>query len=408
MSTSNRKSLLLIIALLFATLGMSGETIIIPGADQMFKAYNNDTFVNFLLSGPHLISLFASLIAGKALQYIDKKKMLLLGLILFTIGGTFGVALERAPFMIVMRCLVGLALGFTYVTNMTIITSLYPEENRRSRMIGILNAGMFCVTSLLTAAGGLVAETFGFKAMFNLYSLGLISIIVIFLFVPKSPPEARNSLQPSPKRELSFSVPVSNTTSSKGWKSQLFILSAGYLIFQISYASMTFFNAVYADEQGLGGAAFAGVLTSTIYISALISSLAYGFLYPKLKRNTILISFSFIIIAYTLFIFFPSRSMAIIGCFFLGYANANAFSQVVMRAGMIAPKNVASRAISVVTAVMSVSFFLSTYTVQLLKTIFRVKTFVSVMPIILTVDILLLIVTVIYLWAPKKRASLSA
>lgn len=395
---SKRASILMMIALLTATLGMCGDSVIIPGADQMFKAYQDDTFVNFLLSGPNLVSMFASILAGMLLRYIDPKKMLVLGMALFFIGGTFGAAIDNEPFMIAMRCLVGLALGFTNVTAMTIITVMYIDENRRSRMVGVLNAGMFCSATILTALSGVIAQAYGFKAMFYLYAIGIVSIALIIFFVPKSSKQATT--------EESQSLSTDKTESEagrKGWLIQFIILCVGYLIFQISYAVIVFFISVYADEKGLGGPAFAGTLTSTLFIGALIASFAFGFIYPKLKRNTMLISFAFLVIGYCLFIFVPATVPVIIGCLLFGYANANALSQAMMRAGLIAPGNNASLAVSIIAAVMGVGFFLSTYTVQVVKMIMGVDTFVAIMPLFLIIGIILLILTIVYLLATKKQ-----
>lgn|GEM_PF-5307007 len=387
------QSVLMMIALLGATLGMCGDALIAPGADQMFKFYDNEPFVNFLLSGPNLVSMFASVIAGVIQRYVDKKKVLLLGMSLFVVGGALGTAIDNQGYMMFMRCLVGLALGFTNVTAMSIVTTMYINDNRRSRMVGIINAGMFCSSMLLTAISGWVCERYGFKAMFNIYAIGIISIILILIFIPRIPADINVSEDESHGPESGL----------KGWKSKLVTMCVGYWVFQVSYAIIPFFISVYTDETGLGGPAFAGQLTAALFGGALVASLCFGFVYPKLKRYSMALSMLLLIIGYIILLYIPSAVPVIIGCILFGYANANAFSQALMRAGIIAPAKNASLAVGIAAAAMGFGFFASTFTVTLLKSAIGVETLVPIMPVILIIDVVLLVVATIYITASNKK-----
>ena len=387
------KSILMMIALLSATLGMCGDALITPGADQMFKHYDDEAFVNFLLSGPNLVSMFASIIAGIIQRYVDKKKVLLLGMALFVVGGTLGTAIDSQAYMIFMRCLVGLALGFTNVTAMSIVTTMYSNENRRSRMIGIINAGMFCSAMLLTAISGWVCEMYGWPAMFYIYSIGIISIILILVFIPKIPADINISEDESQGPE----------SGVRNWKFKLALMCIGYFIFQVSYAVIPFFISVYADETGLGGPAFAGQLTAALFGGALVASLCFGFVYPKLKRHSMTLSMALLIVGYAILLLAPSVAPVLIGCIIFGYANANAFSQALMRAGIVAPKKNASLAVGITAAVMGFGFFCATFTVSGLKAAIGVDILIPIMPVILVVNIVLVIVSFIYITITNRK-----
>jgi predicted MFS family arabinose efflux permease len=371
---------------------MCGDSLITPGADLMFKHYNDDVFVNFLLSGPNLVSMFASIAAGIMQKYVDKKNVLLIGMAMFVVGGTLGGVIESQGYMMFMRCLVGVALGFTNVTAMSIVTTMYANEDRRSRMIGIINAGMFCSATVITALSGWVCEMYGFRAMFYLYAIGIVSVVLIITMIPKIPADIHVAEDESQGPESGL----------KNWKFKLATMCLGYFIFQVSYAVIPFFISVYADETGLGGPAFSGRLTAALFIGALIASLCFGFVYPKLKRHSMTLSMVLLIIGYVILIMLPSTVPVLIGCLIFGYANANAFSQALMRAGIIAPAKNASLAVGITAAVMGFGFFASTFTVTLLKNIVGVDTLVPIMPAILVANIILVIVSFIYIAASNK------
>ena len=386
------RSVLLMIALLSATLGMCGEALITPGADQMFKHFENDNFVNFLLSGPNLVSMFASITAGIIGRYIDKKYVLTFGMALFVAGGVFGMAIDNPGYMIFMRCLVGLALGFTNVTAISIITSMYEDDNRRSRMIGILNAGMYTMGMVITIVSGWVCELFGWKAMFNLYALGIISILLVILFIPRIKADIRV--------EEESHGPESGL---KGWKFKLAVMCVGYWILQVSYAMIIFFVSVYSDETGLGGPAYAGVMTAVIHAGALAGALCFGFVYPKLKRYSMAAGMVLFLVGYIILILLPYTTTVMIGCVILGFALATAFSQLLMRAGIIAPKKSVSVSVGISAAAMGFGYFASTFIMTFLKTIIGVDSMLEVMPYVFVANVVLMIVTFIYITVTNKK-----
>ena len=389
---STTRSILLMIALLSATLGMVGDSLITPGADQMFKYYNDDVFVNFVLSGPNLVSMFASIAAGIMQRFVDKKKVLLLGMALFVVGGVFGAMIESQGYMMFMRCLVGVALGFTNVTAMSIVTTMYINENKRSRMIGIINAGMFCSATVVTMWSGWVCEMYGFRAMFYVYAIGIVSIVLILTMIPKIPADIHVAEEESQGPESGL----------KNWKFKLAVMCVGYFVFQVSFAVVSFFVSVYADETGLGGPAFAGRLAAALFIGALVASLCFGFVYPKLKRYSMTLSMGLLIVGYAILIALPSTVPVIIGCFIFGYANANAFSQALMRAGIIAPAKSASISVGITAAAMGFGFFASTFTVTILKAIVGVDAFLPILPVILVINIVLIVVSLVYITISNK------
>jgi len=387
-----QQSILMMIALLASTLGMCGDSLISPGADQMFKHFENEAFVNFLLSGPNLVSMFASITAGVIQRYVDKKIVLLIGMALFVVGGTFGTAIESHAYMIFMRCLVGLALGFTNVTAISIVTTMYADDNRRSRMIGILNAGMFCSGMLLTAISGWLCEAYGWKAMFYLYAIGIAAIILIIDFVPKIPADITIDENESEGPEAGL----------REWKLKLAVMCAGYWVFQVTLAIVGFFISVYADETGLGGPAFAGKLTACLMAGALTASLCFGFVYPRLKRYAMPLSMALLSAAYAMLIMLPSAAPAMIACYLAGYANANAFSQALMRAGIIAPAKSVSVSVGITAAAMGCGFFASTFAVSIIKSALGVDTLLPILPFLFAVDVVLTILAFVYIAISNK------
>ena len=220
---------------------------------------------------------------------------------------------------------------------------------------------------------------------------------MIIFFIPKSPPE-KDAEETSEEDNGSFE----NKPLIKNWKSKFVILCIGYFIFQTLYAITALFISVYTAEKELGGAAFAGTITSTLFIGAFVASILFGFLYPKLKRSTMLISFGCVVIGYGILIFVPKTIPVVIACLLFGYSNANGLSQAMTRAGILAPAKNASLAISIIAAVMGVGFFISTYTVSALKAVMKTDLFIEILPVLFICALVLLAAGIIYLFATRN------
>jgi predicted MFS family arabinose efflux permease len=229
--------------------------------------------------------------------------------------------------------------------------------------------------------------------MFYIYAIGILSIILIATCIPKIPADISVAEDESQGPESGL----------KGWMFKLVMLCLGYFVFQVSYAIIPFFISVYADETALGGPAFAGKLISALFIGALIASLCFGFVYPRLKRYSMPLSMLMVVVGYVILVYVQSTAPVLLACLIFGYANANAFSQALRRAGIVAPAKNASLAVSIVAAVMGFGFFVSTFTVQILKAAVGAETLLPIMPILIVVNIALTVVSFIYIAVSNKK-----
>jgi hypothetical protein len=113
-------------------------------------------------------------------------------------------------------------------------------------------------------------------------------------------------------------------------------------------------------------------------------------------------SMGLLIIGYIILITLPSIMPVIVGCFIFGYANANAFSQAVMRAGIIAPFKSTSIAVGITAAALGCGFFASTFSVSLLKTIVGVDALLPILPVILVINIVLVVLALVWISITNK------
>jgi len=368
------RMILFIVALFLTNVGLMADMVIVPAIGSFFEVFGDQiNLVNFIISGPVLLSVISALACGKLVQYFSKKTLLVFGFTLFAVGAIFGVVFESAYYIAAMRALVGVGIGFINVTAMALIAEFYIDENRRSTMMGAFNAAMAGVG----AAMGLIAGFFAansWQSVFKIYWIAVPILIMVVLFVPKTPPE-KGSLEKDNK-------PIKREPLSlKHFGS----MCVSFFIWNAIYGVIFFRIAVYVLENGMGKESLAGILSSLGTVGSLCACLIFGFTYSKLGRGTIIPSY--VVLALGYLILMTTTNIYIVGvvCTLMGAAYGNGFSYFYMRGTVIVPPSQISTSIGIVTAICGVSLFISTYMVTMLQQVMGVGTVTGIMPILVVI-----------------------
>ena len=151
------RALLFLISLFLTNVAVMADMVIIPAGNGLYETFQNDAAVNFILSGPSFIMLFSAMLCGKLMQYLSKKKILIGAMILFAVSAILGGAVANVYYVLVMRILVGISMGFVNAAAMALIAEVYVDEDKRGTIMGIFNAtmaGTGAVISLMDSRAG--------------------------------------------------------------------------------------------------------------------------------------------------------------------------------------------------------------------------------------------------------------
>jgi len=116
---------------------------------------------------------------GKISNIYGRKKMFLLGIIIFTISSIL-TALANTPFLLIIcRVLQGIGSAMIFGTSIAILTSVFPL-NERGKVLGINVAVTYLGLSSGPFIGGLLTQYLSWQSIFLFNGLlGLITIILI-------------------------------------------------------------------------------------------------------------------------------------------------------------------------------------------------------------------------------------
>src|SRR4030043_176151 len=115
---------------------------------------------------------------GKIADVYGRKKIFLLGFILYTVSSLFCAISPSPLFLISFRVLNGIGASMTFSPGLAILMSIYPPRER-GKVLGINVAAVYSGLSCGPFLGGLLTQYFGWRSIFLLHvPLGLFILLL--------------------------------------------------------------------------------------------------------------------------------------------------------------------------------------------------------------------------------------
>lgn len=390
---ADKKSILCAAALVSCGYGIFSDSVVVPLLTSIYSEFP-DTSVflkNFIVTGGYLFSLIAALLSGWLIKRIDKKILLFLGMLCFTVGGVGGFFSTSVEFLAVMRILDGISDGVLTVTAMSMVAELYHEEKIRAMMIGVYNGVSAAFGAMLSFLSGIVVEHCDWRYAFLLNAVSLISLLLIVIAIPSVRPNRANGDEPKMIHSLLGKLITPKTCRvyfehfiSSAWYCMLFVLVD-----------------LYVNEKGFGGSVLSGSISSIGSLVVFITGLLFSAVYMKIKGYTSLVGYFFLSMTFVILAIskntYLSVFMFIVGAF--SYTMLNSFYQIDIMNFM--DKEAVSAGMGIMNAVYNLGCFISAYIPYAVMNMFDLTGFSDAL-MYLSVP-LLVITSVLFVICLKKR-----
>jgi predicted MFS family arabinose efflux permease len=149
-----------------------------------------------LISVLYLFSAVCQPTMGKLSRSFGPRRVFLTGVIILFVAGVIGAAAPGFAFLLVSRALIGIGTSACYPTAMALIRKRADDRGVGvpSRVLGNLSIAAQVTVVIGLPLGGVLAGTFGWRAIFAVnIPLALISIVLILIGVAKDKPLPRRS-----------------------------------------------------------------------------------------------------------------------------------------------------------------------------------------------------------------------
>lgn len=170
------------LSMLVSTLGISIANVALPTLAEDFGASFQQVqwvVLAYLLA---ITSLVVS--AGRLGDNIGHRRLLLTGLLLFTLASVFCGLASTLEVLIILRAVQGLGAAILMALTLAFVGETVPKEKTGSAM-GLLGATSAVGTALGPALGGFLIAAFDWRAIFLVIApLGLAAFLLAYRFLP--------------------------------------------------------------------------------------------------------------------------------------------------------------------------------------------------------------------------------
>ena len=312
-----------------------------------FPDVNPNTVVSSMISASCFAIIIMSLVTGKLMDFVSKKVLLLVGIILWLIGGVVPYFLTTLTSMMVMRLIFGVGCGMVMSCCPAVLAEHIADPVERGKATGTMTAFQMLGCVFFSIVAGNLAKL-GWKVPFLVHLMAIVSLIFCLVCIPNTKP-VRATVEDSDEK------PKFKPTG------MMWVWAISFLIFML--AGQEYSNACSSliAEAGLGDAAAAGYSLALFAAGGVVCGFIFGALAKVLKRFTLTVGCFVLAISYLIMTFANSLALALLGAFLCGIAFSICMPCIITGAGSSVEPASSGMAISIATCGQNLGQTLCSY-----------------------------------------------
>lgn len=262
-----------------------------------------DLLVQLIVSMPALLIIITDIFFLPISRRLHTRTIATTGLLLYVVAGAGCYFVDNIWLMLAMRALLGVSVGLTMPLSTGLLAYYFPPEEQ-ARLMGLSAAMNQMGGVVATLLAGLLA-TIEWNYAFLVYLLGLIALVMVWLWLPDAQLDSANKrgVPFKPSQLLKFHPSVVG----------MFLLMTIFFIFPTNFA-------IIADRQtGLSTEAITLIMVG-LDVVAFFVGLVFGGLMGCFRQSIKYFAPTFFLMGYAAYLV-PSVAAAILGSAFIGIAN---------------------------------------------------------------------------------------
>ncbi len=318
-SIGRDKSLILYtlsISSFFASLGQNIYTPIIPVIRDSFHVSVN--WVNFTVSSFIFIIAVIQILMGTVIEQKDKKRLLLISLILMAISTAICAYTNNFTLFVLFRMIQAVGAGIIPLVAISMIPQLVKGEARGNAM-GTYQILLTLAPAISPVLGGFIGEILGYKGVFLFLFIMALALLVFIVYLLPSEKSERNHQKKSQGFIQTYKKVFSHHIGTS-------IMIVSFLVFFTYFAILIYLPVLLHDYYHVS-LKFVGLLYLPLTVSMILGSMLFKKLQMKISLShllfSILIAMPFQII---LFGIFHIQSLIWLSIILFGYGIMVGFS----------------------------------------------------------------------------------
>lgn len=329
------------IAIMVLATARWSDGVLVPALTAIYNDLPTDSafLQTFIVTGPSLVAIPVTLIFGKLADYVSKKRLLIVCVIMCIIGGAGGAFAQDMVQMAILRAIVGVGTTVSSMLIYSIMGELFEGEERGQAM-GLYQAFSTGYGTVITAVAGIIAVT-SWRNAFLLNAIAIIELVLIVLFIPDTPAEGKAREEAAASDEAADEAPYPYA------KIALIIL--GMMGFSALAFAGYYSVDPYVQARGLGTSAISGFLGSAYTIGSAVGALFCAKVYAKIGRPTPIAMFALAGLGFVALGLNAPTAAVLVIMFLTGIACGMSTVYFAMRYAELAPASKLTKTMSVQT-----------------------------------------------------------
>ncbi len=354
-SSQEKYSVMLMPAILSVSLlTIMAPTAVAPALAAIKQAFPEitETEAKLVLTLPTLM-MPIGLFAAKLTERFDKKKILLVGMLLFLVFGVGGGFVSDFKLLLAMRVMFGVGIGIMTPLSTSLIFDFVSDTNRRNKLMGIQGAVNQLGGLIFMGLSGVLANI-SWRYSFLCYAFVLVSLLMTLMFMPSIPPYKAKVANPAAQK--------------KSLNPKIYILAFFAMMIFVCFFVVNTDLALFMHHEGLGDAKDCGFALSVMRIPAIFAGIMLGWLMKNLKDWTVTIATLFMAAGYLIIAYSYSYDMVMIGCLVIGIGGGVSIPPLFTYVPRLVPPRQRTLGVAVVSMVAQLGQFVSPFYTNLFVT----------------------------------------
>lgn len=334
-------------------LTIMAPTAISPALAAIKEAFPDisATQAKLVLTLPTLVMMPIGLFSAKLTARIDKKKLLLTGMVLFLVFGVAGGFVSNFKLLLLMRVFFGLGLGIMTPLSTSLIFDFAPDTNKRSKLLGIQGASNQLGGLIFMSLSGILASI-SWRYSFLTYAFVIVSIVLTSLFMPSIPPyKARQG--------------AAGNAEEKKMSKKIFILAFFALMIFSCYFVINTDLALFMDVEHIGNARECGYALSLMRIPAIVAGILLAWIMRNLKDWTMPFATVIMAAGYWVIAYADSYGILMLGCLIVGLGGGFALPPISLYLPRIVTPRQRTFGVAIIMSVAQLGQFISPYYINI-------------------------------------------
>jgi MFS family permease len=296
-----------LVLLLSSCLAVLGAVLLAPVLPRIQDAFQDTPGVEALtpivLTAPALVIGLTATFAGRIVDRLGRKRLLVGALVAYAFAGTAPLWLPSLELIVASRVLVGL----TEAAIMTCCTTLladYFHGSQRDRYFGLQVVYTTVAATVFFAVGGALGAQ-DWRTPFWLYAVSLPLAFAAARYVWQPAPQALHRTGPLP------ALPWRRLAAPVG------VTLLGGLVFYVLIVELSF----KLDSIGVGSPATIGAVSAVASLGTAVGAFLFGRLAPQGPRFTVPLSFALSGVGLVALALAPSVPLVVVAAVVTGFGN---------------------------------------------------------------------------------------